>query len=106
MSGASPRCARGRAVPRFELSRVLRGKPYEVAMQAQVAGELRVEAQREDAVVPHGYGMTLIGRHHFHVACPLHKRRTDEDARKFLAVHPLDVQRRLEAVELAAITVA
>src|SRR5207237_9608461 len=107
-SGASLRCARGRAGRRLAPSLVGAGvrQAHELSMQTQVAAQLGMKTERDDASVPHRHRMTVVIRHHVNVSGAFDQRSAAANARKRLSVATADVKWRLEAVDLAAVSVA
>src|SRR6266849_5105543 len=75
-------------------------------MQSSIAGQLRVKAEREDAVLLHSDSMAVERRDDLGGASRLNQRRPDEDTRKRLAVQARDIEGRFEAVDLASVAVA
>src|SRR5207244_12749551 len=75
-------------------------------MQTQVAAQLGMKTERDDASVPHRHRMTVVIRHHVNVSGAFDQGSADENAWKRLSVETVYVKGRLEAVDLAAVSVA
>src|SRR6266567_9082650 len=79
----------------------------EQLVQAQVARELRVEAGCPDHCLPAEYGSILVGREHVDLGSdPLDDRRADEHPRERTTGDAVDLERRLERVDLPPVPVA
>src|SRR5439155_18418075 len=82
------------------------GHADELAVEPQVAAQLRMEAQRHDAALPHRDRMMVVAGDHLYVASSLDEWGADEHPWKRLAVKAVDVELSLKAVDLAAVAVA
>src|SRR5437773_12071223 len=79
----------------------------EVAVDAEVVRELGMEGREEDAAVADEHGVLAVAREELDGAREGRElRRADEDAIELARERPETLERRAEAVDLAAVRVA
>ena len=85
----------------------LRRYRHEQRVQPRVVGQLRVEGAGENRALAHRHRVALVGGEHLDPgAAALDPGRADEHRAQRLVADPLDLQVRLEALQLAAEGVA